>query len=67
VPRSGPTFLLINGGDGDAAMFGLLAPLLADDLTVVTFDLRGNSRSRLTGPPYEQRIGEHADEDMPGL
>jgi pimeloyl-ACP methyl ester carboxylesterase len=30
--------------------------------TVVTFDLRGNSRSRLTGPPYEQHIGEHADD-----
>ncbi|WP_407288800.1 alpha/beta fold hydrolase [Streptomyces sp. BP-8] len=58
VRGSGPPLLLVNGGDGDAAMFAPLAGLLADDFTVVTHDLRGNSRSRLTGPPRAQRIEE---------
>ncbi|GGY01446.1 alpha/beta fold hydrolase [Streptomyces hiroshimensis] len=59
VRGTGPLLLLINGGDGDAAMFGPLAGLLAEHFTVVTYDLRGNSRSRLTGPPAEQRIEGH--------
>ncbi|MEU5646893.1 alpha/beta fold hydrolase [Streptomyces milbemycinicus] len=59
VRGSGPPLLLINGGDGDAAMFGPLAGLLAESHTVITYDLRGNSRSRLTGPPAPQRIEEH--------
>ncbi|MGK5639521.1 alpha/beta fold hydrolase [Streptomyces sp. URMC 126] len=56
VRGAGPPLLLINGGDGDAAMFGPLARLMAEDHTVVTFDPRGNSRSRLTAPPREQTI-----------
>ncbi|AJT65174.3 hypothetical protein T261_3506 [Streptomyces lydicus] len=59
VRGSGPPLLLINGGDGDAAMFGPLAGLLAEGHTVITYDLRGNSRSRLTGPPAAQWIEEH--------
>ncbi|MEV4096650.1 alpha/beta fold hydrolase [Streptosporangium saharense] len=62
VRGSGPVLLLVNGGDGDAAMFGPLAALLAERYRVVTYDLRGNSRSRLTGPAREQVIGEHADD-----
>ncbi|MEU0572774.1 hypothetical protein ABZ297_46240 [Nonomuraea sp. NPDC005983] len=60
VRGRGPALLLINGGD--AAMYGLLAPLLADHHTVITYDARGNSRSPLTGPPREQRIEEHTRE-----
>ncbi|MFI1972029.1 alpha/beta fold hydrolase [Streptomyces cinnamoneus] len=56
VRGSGRPLLLLNGGDGDAAMFGPLATLLADTYTVITFDPRGNSRSRLTGPPGPQCI-----------
>ncbi|MEU9123192.1 alpha/beta hydrolase [Streptomyces sp. NPDC048506] len=59
VRGSGPPLLLINGGDGDAAMFGPLAGLLAESHTVITYDLRGNSRSRLTGSPEAQWIEEH--------
>ncbi|MFI0714394.1 alpha/beta fold hydrolase [Streptomyces inhibens] len=59
VRGSGPPLLLINGGDGDAAMFGPLAGQLAEGYTVITYDLRGNSRSRLTGPPGAQWIEEH--------
>ena len=62
VRGSGPALLLINGGDGDAALFGPLATLLAGRFKVITYDPRGNSRSRLTGEPGEQRIGEHADD-----
>ncbi|MGK5544798.1 alpha/beta fold hydrolase [Streptomyces sp. URMC 127] len=62
VRGSGPPLLLVNGGDGDAAMFGPLADLMAQDFTVVTYDLRGNSRSRLTGPPREQWIEEHGED-----
>ncbi|MFC4588786.1 alpha/beta fold hydrolase [Sphaerisporangium corydalis] len=62
VRGAGPVLLLVNGGEGDAAMYGQLAALLADRYTVVTYDLRGNSRSRLTVPPYEQHIAEHADD-----
>ncbi|GAA3074158.1 alpha/beta fold hydrolase [Streptosporangium carneum] len=62
VRGSGPPLLLVNGGDGDAALFGPLAALLAEHHTVVTYDLRGNSRSRLTEPAREQWIGEHADD-----
>ncbi|MGI5341837.1 alpha/beta fold hydrolase [Streptomyces sp. CA-181903] len=58
VRGAGPPLLLINGGDGDAAMFGPLAHLLAEDHTVITYDPRGNSRSRLTAPPREQTIEE---------
>ncbi|MEU5185574.1 alpha/beta fold hydrolase [Streptomyces klenkii] len=62
VRGSGPPLLLVNGGDGDAAMFGPLAGRLAEDFTVITYDLRGNSRSRLTSPPREQWIEEHSDD-----
>ncbi|MBZ4321198.1 alpha/beta fold hydrolase [Streptomyces huiliensis] len=58
IRGAGPPLLLINGGDGDAAMFGPLARLLADHHTVITYDPRGNSRSRLTAPPREQSIEE---------
>ncbi|MGY0064740.1 alpha/beta fold hydrolase [Streptomyces sp. LZ34] len=52
------------GGGGRAATAGRtlpgpLAGLLAESHTVITYDLRGNSRSRLTGPPGPQRIEEH--------
>ncbi|WP_179079285.1 alpha/beta fold hydrolase [Streptomyces rectiverticillatus] len=60
VRGSGPPLLLINGGDGDAAMFGPLAGTLAADHTVITYDPRGNSRSRFTCSPAPQRIEEHA-------
>ncbi|MEU8546065.1 alpha/beta hydrolase [Streptomyces roseoverticillatus] len=62
VRGSGPPLLLVNGGDGDAAMYGPLAGHLAESFTVITYDLRGNSRSRLTSPPREQWIEEHGQD-----
>jgi alpha/beta hydrolase family protein len=44
---SGPPVLLIMGGSGDGGHFDALADLLADEFTVVTYDRRGNGRSRV--------------------
>lgn len=52
---SGPTLLLIPGGNGDAASFGALPQLLADQFTVVVPDRRGFSRSHLDGAPDDDR------------
>jgi pimeloyl-ACP methyl ester carboxylesterase len=43
---SGPALLLISGGGGDAGNYSDLADSLADEYTVLTYDRRGNSRSR---------------------
>lgn len=45
VRGSGPALLLITGGSGDAGEWGRLAPALAEEFTVVTYDRRGSSRS----------------------
>ncbi|HEY3955206.1 MAG TPA: hypothetical protein VGM53_17700 [Streptosporangiaceae bacterium] len=48
---AGPPLLLIVGGGGDCGYYGRLADILADEFTVLSYDRRGNSRSRLhTGP-----------------
>ena len=46
----GPPLLLISGGGGDAGMYEEVVPLLAHRYTVLTYDRRGNSRSRFTDP-----------------
>ena len=46
----GPATLLISGATGDAGHFDRAADLLASDGTVITYDRRGNSRSRTEGP-----------------
>ncbi|GAA5178760.1 alpha/beta hydrolase [Rugosimonospora acidiphila] len=46
----GPPLLLISGGGGDAGMYENVVPLLAQRYTVLTYDRRGNSRSRFTEP-----------------
>ena len=63
---SGPTLLLIAGGNGDAGSFESVAGVLANEYTVVTYDPRGNSRSRLDGPPEDQRIEVHSDDAPAG-
>jgi pimeloyl-ACP methyl ester carboxylesterase len=59
---SGPTLLLIAGGNGDASIFAPVASILANEYMVVTYDPRGNSRSRLDGPPEDQRIEVHSED-----
>lgn len=45
VRGEGPPLLMIAGGGGDAGFFSLVAPILAKDYKVITYDRRGNSRS----------------------
>ena len=42
---SGPAMLLISGGADDAGQWAHVAPVLANEFTVVTYDRRGLSRS----------------------
>ncbi len=58
----GPPLLLITGGGGDAGYYTGLAGILAAEYTVLSYDRRGNSRSRLHGPPGPVTIaGQSAD------
>ncbi len=45
VQGSGPALLLIPGAGGTGAVYAHIAPLLADQFTVITYDRRGNARS----------------------
>jgi pimeloyl-ACP methyl ester carboxylesterase len=62
VRGEGPVLLLICGGIYDAAGFADLAGQLAERYTVVTYDRRGNSRSRLDGPPAPLRMDEQVED-----
>ena len=42
---SGPTIVLIPSGEGDCGSFAMVADTLAEDFTVLTFDMPGFSRS----------------------
>ena len=50
VRGRGPAVLLIAGATGDAGHFEQAADDLASEHTVITYDRRGNSRSRPAGP-----------------
>ena len=50
VRGRGPAVLLITGATGDAGHFEQAADVLASEHTVITYDRRGNSRSRPAGP-----------------
>jgi pimeloyl-ACP methyl ester carboxylesterase len=62
VRGSGPPLLCISGGPTDAGMFGDLGARLADRYTVVSYDQRGHSRSRLDGQPEAIPVALHADD-----
>lgn len=53
----GPLLLLIPGGNGDAGPYAPIRRALSDAFTVVAYDRRGFSRSRLAGP-LEQRFDQ---------
>ena len=55
VRGAGPTLLLIPGGNGDGTVYRALANLLSDRFTVVDYDRRGFSRSKLDRPPDDTR------------
>jgi pimeloyl-ACP methyl ester carboxylesterase len=62
VRGSGPALLLITGGTGDAGEWGHVAPALAEEFTVVTFDRRGLSRSPRPDSSTAISVDEHADD-----
>ncbi|MBY8338873.1 alpha/beta hydrolase [Streptomyces spinosirectus] len=59
---TGPVLLLISGGTDDADDFEGVVPLLQDAFTVVAYDCRGLSRSRLDGDPADVPVEVHADD-----
>jgi pimeloyl-ACP methyl ester carboxylesterase len=68
----GPPLLLIMGATGDGGVFERFADLLAEEFTVVTYDRRGNGRSRRpadwdTTSPEEQADDAAALLDALGL
>ncbi|GAA3723721.1 alpha/beta hydrolase [Streptomyces tremellae] len=62
VSGAGPVLLLISGGTDDARDFEGVVPLLQDAFTVVAYDCRGLSRSRLDGDPVDVPVEVHADD-----
>ncbi|MEV5751998.1 alpha/beta hydrolase [Actinoallomurus sp. NPDC052308] len=60
--RQPPGQPLEQGGDGDAGRNAGLVARLADDYTVVTYDRRGLSRSRLDDPGAPVTLETHADD-----
>ena len=62
VRGAGPVLLVVPGMPADAGLYSVLARRLAGSFTVVTYDPRGVSRSRLDGSPEDQRVEVHADD-----
>jgi pimeloyl-ACP methyl ester carboxylesterase len=59
---SGPPLVLIGGGPSNADTLAALAGQLAADHTVITYDRRGYSRSRLADPSQPASIAVHAND-----
>jgi pimeloyl-ACP methyl ester carboxylesterase len=60
---SGPLMLLVPGANGEADIFKMVTQHLAAHYTVVSYDRRGFSRSKLDGPQdYERRLETDADD-----
>lgn len=62
VRGTGPVLLISQSGEGDADRSNDLVAQLADSYTVVTYDRRGLSRSRLDDPDRGVTMAEHADD-----
>jgi pimeloyl-ACP methyl ester carboxylesterase len=63
VHGSGPLLLMVPGASGEAGSFIMVTGHLAERYTVVTYDRRGFSRSRLDGPQdYDRRLETDADD-----
>lgn len=58
----GPLLILIPGGPSDADSLLSLAETLANQFKVVTYDPRGNSRSRFDNDPVDQDMNVHSDD-----
>jgi pimeloyl-ACP methyl ester carboxylesterase len=64
VQGSGPVLLMMPGGPMDASGFRSIAGQLAPHCTVVTYDPRGLSRSKLESPLDEERLVEVFADDV---
>ncbi len=62
VRGSGPLLLLIHGGNSDANVFTSMAEHLADQYTVITYDRRGHSHSKLVNSAEDYRVETHSDD-----
>lgn len=62
VRGSGPALLFITGGTGDADEWAQVAPTLAQEFTVVTYDRRGFSRSPCPDGWTATSMAEQADD-----
>ncbi|MFI5697163.1 alpha/beta hydrolase [Kribbella sp. NPDC051586] len=60
VTGSGPVLLLIAGGGTDAGVFSGMVGQLAAEYTVVTYDPRGNSRSRYDADATDECVEQSA-------
>jgi pimeloyl-ACP methyl ester carboxylesterase len=58
----GPPLLLVVGGGGDCGYFAAMADRLASTYTVLTYDRRGNSRSRLHADPVAMDMAQQSDD-----
>jgi len=67
VRGSGPVLLMMPGGPADATVFERIAPRLAAWYTVVTYDPRGLSHSKLSAPPDDRRLFEIMADDASRL
>jgi pimeloyl-ACP methyl ester carboxylesterase len=62
VRGGGPAVLFITGGTGDAGEWAMVAPVLAEAFTVVTYDRRGFSRSPRPAGWTATSMSEQADD-----
>jgi pimeloyl-ACP methyl ester carboxylesterase len=62
VCGNGPILLLIAGGGSDSHSFDGIVGRLANDYSVVTYDRRGISSSKLDDLAEEQRVEVHSDD-----
>lgn len=59
---SGLPLLMIVGGGGDCGVYAPAAELLSESYTVLTYDRRGNSRSRLRGRQVRTNPSEQSED-----
>src|ERR1700694_528351 len=64
VRGSGPVLLMMPGGPADATTFRAIENALAQRYTVVTYDPRGLSHSKLTEPIDDSRMVEIFADDV---
>ncbi|RAS80316.1 alpha/beta hydrolase [Priestia endophytica] len=62
VNGKGPFLLLIHGGGGDADKFQRISSQLTDHYTVITYDRRGHSRSKLDNRIENYSVETHSDD-----